>query len=44
MSQPTEARLVMEGPRPYLQEIERVLQKQDIESWIVAPPEGCGNG
>ena len=44
MNPPAEARLLMEGPRSYLQEIERVLQRDEIDSWIVAPPEGCGNG
>lgn len=43
MSVPIDARVLMEGPRSYLREIQQVLEREDLESWMVAPPEGCGN-
>lgn len=40
----TEMRVILEGARPYLVEVETVLRAQGITSEIVRPPGGCGTG
>jgi hypothetical protein len=39
-----EMRVLMEGPRAYLREIEEVLRSAGIASEIVRPPADCGTG
>ena len=39
-----EMRVLMEGPRTYLREIEEALRAAGIASEVVRPPHGCGSG
>lgn len=39
-----EMRVLMEGPRSYLREIEEALRAAGIASEVVRPPHGCGSG
>jgi hypothetical protein len=39
-----EVRVLMEGPRSYLREIEEALRAAGIASEVVRPPHGCGSG
>jgi hypothetical protein len=43
-SDAVEMRVLMEGPQPYLREIEDALRAAGIASEIVRPPHGCGSG
>ncbi|MBK9385949.1 MAG: hypothetical protein IPN34_14150 [Planctomycetes bacterium] len=43
-SEAPDVRVLMEGPRSYLREIEDALRAAGIASEIVRPPHGCGSG